>query len=209
MPIKHGARLSKCSRNFARVSFRPMISPVSISTQWGPRHPAQPQRADEGGGLPVSVRDRCPATVSARSPAAASRHLGGCPWPPWGRWRRTGKRWRIAGRQVGVAGSLSSPKSARGRSSVPIWPRLGTRSRPAWSWAERLCGPPACGESFFDRLDDPRVLSGVLRTPADVREGQCQLRLKISHFCGSKISHFERAVGPPDAVFGGTDLVEL
>ena len=37
----------------------------------------------------------------------------------------------------------------------------------------------------------------------------CQLRLKISHFCRSKISHFERAVVPPDAVFGGTDLVEL
>ena len=30
----------------------------------------------------------------------------------------------------------------------------------------------ACGESFFERLDDPRLLSGVLRTPADVREGQ-------------------------------------
>ena len=43
----------------------------------GGRHPAQPQWADEGGGLPVSVRDRCPATVSARSSAAASRHLGG------------------------------------------------------------------------------------------------------------------------------------
>ena len=37
----------------------------------------------------------------------------------------------------------------------------------------------------------------------------CQLRLKISHFCRSKSSHFERAVVPPDAVFGGTDLVEL
>ena len=37
----------------------------------------------------------------------------------------------------------------------------------------------------------------------------CQLRLKISHFCRLKISHFEGAVVPPDAVFGGTDLVEL
>ena len=27
MPIKHGARLAKCSRNFARVSFKPMVSP--------------------------------------------------------------------------------------------------------------------------------------------------------------------------------------
>ena len=34
MPIKHDTRLAKCSRNFARVSFKPMISPVSISTQY-------------------------------------------------------------------------------------------------------------------------------------------------------------------------------
>ena len=36
---KHDARLAKCSRNFARVSFRFTISPVSISTQcsWNTR----------------------------------------------------------------------------------------------------------------------------------------------------------------------------
>ena len=39
--------------------------------------------------------------------------------------------------------------------------------------------------------------------------GHCQLRLKISHFCRSKISHFERASVPPDAVFGVSDSVEL
>ena len=35
----HGARLAKCSRNFARVSFRSTISPVSTSTQcsWNTR----------------------------------------------------------------------------------------------------------------------------------------------------------------------------
>ena len=37
----------------------------------------------------------------------------------------------------------------------------------------------------------------------------CRLRLKFSHFCRLKISHFERAVVPPDAVFGVSDLVEL
>ena len=35
----HGTRLAKCSRNFARVSFRSTISPVSMSTQcsWNTR----------------------------------------------------------------------------------------------------------------------------------------------------------------------------
>ena len=33
-------------------------------------------------------------------------------------------------------------------------------------WAASVRG------KFFERLDDLRVLSGVLRTPADVREGQ-------------------------------------
>ena len=72
---------------------------------------------------------------------------------------------------------------------------------------------------------DLRIKDGVVRRMIDkwlkagVLDGSilrrfdtgtpCQLRLKISHFCRSKISHFERAVVPPDAVFGGTDLVEL
>ena len=38
---------------------------------------------------------------------------------------------------------------------------------------------------------------------------QCQLRLKIYHYCRSKISRFERAVVLPDAVFGVLDLGEL
>ena len=54
----------------------------------------------------------------------------------------------------------------------PAWPRLGTRSRPAWSWADRLGGQRACGGSFFERLDHPLVLLGVLRPGADVGEGQ-------------------------------------
>ena len=49
----------------------------------------------------------------------------------------------------------------------------------------------------------------ILKESLDYLKPKCQLRLKISHFCRSKISHFERAVVPPDAVFGGTDLVEL
>ena len=60
------------------------------------------------------------------------------------------------------------------------------------------------------RVDDRRVLSGIVHALRNGgRWADCQLRLKISHFCRSKISHFERAVVPPDAVFGGTDLVEL
>ena len=43
----------------------------------GSGHSVQPQGADEGGGLPVPVGDRRPAPMSARSPAAASCHLGG------------------------------------------------------------------------------------------------------------------------------------
>ena len=53
------------------------------------------------------------------------------------------------------------------------------------------------------------LLSGPHEDVAKEITRLCQLRLKISHFCRSKISHFEGAVVPPDAVFGGTDLVEL
>ena len=52
----------------------------------------------------------------------------------------------------------------------------------------------------------PRFVHSAARTQP---MPYCQLRLKISHFCRSKISHFERAVVPPDAVFGVSDLVEL
>ena len=45
----------------------------------GSGHSAQPERADEGGGLPVPMRHRRPAAMPAQSPAAASRHLGGSP----------------------------------------------------------------------------------------------------------------------------------
>ena len=65
----------------------------------------------------------------------------------------------------------------------------------------------------YDHLHERlRSLSQNMLLDYDIRSGMCavcQLRLKISHFCRSKISHFEGAVVPPDAVFGGTDLVEL
>ena len=85
---------------------------------------------------------------------------------------RRGRRSCSADRRAGVALFPSSPKCAHARSSVPAWPRLGTRSRPAWSWADRLGGQRACGGSFFERLDHPLVLLGVLRPGADVGEGQ-------------------------------------
>jgi Putative helicase len=34
MPIRHGARVAKCSKNFSRLSCKLTISPVSISTQY-------------------------------------------------------------------------------------------------------------------------------------------------------------------------------
>ena len=89
----------------------------------------------------------------------------------------------------------SSPKCAHARSSVPAWPRLGTRSRPAWSWADRLGGQRACGGSFFERLDHPLVLLGVLRPDADVGEGQRDEKvgdrpLAIDHAKRSSITRF-------------------
>ena len=43
----------------------------------GSGHTAQPQGTNEGCGLPVPMRHRGAATLSARSAAASSRHLGG------------------------------------------------------------------------------------------------------------------------------------
>ena len=100
-----------------------------------------------------------------------------------------------------------------GETAKPDWLEPYEALRRDWnSLIERVQQP---GESIFyangyaefmtrmQALADNRDIAAETRTP------MCQLRLKISHFCRSKISHFDGAVVPPDAVFGGTDLVEL
>ncbi len=42
----------------------------------GRGHPFQPERADEGGGLPVPVGNRRPAAFAAPRPSITPRHLG-------------------------------------------------------------------------------------------------------------------------------------
>lgn len=41
-------------------------------------HAGEPERTDEGGRLPVPVRDRGPQTLSARRPPMQAGHLGAC-----------------------------------------------------------------------------------------------------------------------------------
>src|SRR4051794_9452552 len=89
-----------------------------------------------------------------------------------GRWRRTGRRSRSAGRPAGGAAFRASPIAARGRSSGRYGPRPATRSRRAF--APRGCPdePSAWRGSFFERLDRPLILRRVTRPGADVREAE-------------------------------------
>ena len=86
-----------------------------------------------------------------------------------------------------------------------IQPRLSRLSLNLGFRRDRDARGPEDSSEYAVAVDD-QVFQRAQRMKEQKR---CQLRLKNSHFCRSKISHFERAVVPPDAVFGGTDLVEL
>lgn len=49
----------------------------TIEQHWR-RHAAQPQAGREGGGLPMAVRNGCPASFAPQAASAQPRHLCGC-----------------------------------------------------------------------------------------------------------------------------------
>src|SRR5262249_12009305 len=89
-----------------------------------------------------------------------------------GRWRRTDRRCHSAGRRAALAAFRAWPTAEPGRSSGRSWPRPQTISRPASSPASLRGEPSARAESFFERLDDPFVLSRMTRSCAHVREAE-------------------------------------
>src|SRR6185437_8139400 len=86
--------------------------------------------------------------------------------------RRTDRRCRSVGRRAALAAFRAWPTAGPGRSSGRCEPRPGTRSRPALSSAGRRDGRSARPESFFERLDDPLVLSRMAGPRADMREAE-------------------------------------
>src|SRR5271163_813485 len=86
--------------------------------------------------------------------------------------RRTDRRCRSAGRRAALAAFRASPIAEPGRSSGRCGPRPRTRFRPASSPAGLRDEPSARAESFFERLDDPLILSRMAGPRADVGEAE-------------------------------------
>src|SRR5215203_6484914 len=89
-----------------------------------------------------------------------------------GRWRRTDRRSRSAGRRAGAGASRAAPIAARGRSSGRCGLRPETRSRPACPWQRRPDEHSASRQSFFESRDGLPILSRVASARADVGEAE-------------------------------------
>ena len=89
-----------------------------------------------------------------------------------GRWRRTDRRCRSAGREAGEVSFCAWPIAEPGRSSGRCGPRPQTRSRRASSPATHRDEPSAKRGKFFESLDDPLVLRRMRRPCAHVREAE-------------------------------------
>ena len=124
--------------------------------------------------------------------------------PPDRAGRRRGVRRRA--RAASHAPPSGSPPRAGGERPVPaprrrqrLWPPMPNGHA---SHMRLIFRPDASGVSpvSLGAISDPDETG---RTVSKCRiEPSCQFRLKISHLCRSKISHFELAVVPPDAVLG-------
>ena len=110
--------------------------------------------------------------------------------------RSGGKRGRGAAGKTPFVAAVSTSPEGRPR-KLKLAPVKGFRKREIARGAKHWLAPGAA------------VVTDGLGCWSALDEAACQLRLKISHFCRSKISHFERAAVPPDAVFGVSDSVEL
>ena len=102
--------------------------------------------------------------VSAKGRRAPRRHRG------LGRWRRTSRRYRSAGRPAGAGECHAWPTAGRSRSSVRSGLRPGTRSRYVFPWGCGRDAPSGSPGSFFECLDNPGLLARMARSRADVGE---------------------------------------
>ena len=124
---------------------------------------------------------------------------------------------RSAARRFGVAASTAIKWVNRWRRTGDVGPRPrggDHRSHRIEAHAEEILAlvdetPDITLGEIAAHLDAGHGLTVAQSTVWRLLDRHCQLRLKISNFCRSKISHFERAAVPPDAVFGVSDSVEL
>ena len=88
---------------------------------------------------------------------------------------------------------------------LPAHPGHSSGDEPAGS-GQRQMALPLDAERLPPKPHIYHATSNLASHDPSVPTHSCQLRLKTFHFCRSKISHFERAVVPPDAVFWGVGL---
>src|SRR5271155_2518138 len=141
----------------------------SSSTAWAPTATLREIRRGEAASC------RC----LRRAAPAPLRRLG------LDRSRRTDRRCRNAGRRAALAAFRVWPIAGQGRSSGRSELYPGTRFRPASSRAALRDELSARVESFFERFDNPFVLSRMTGPRADVREAE--LLQKLSDIARMKV----------------------